>query len=49
MFYKIIYFSMQFSAIVIRCIVKTLLNSAFTNDLKRKMSIVVADLASLSI
>ena len=48
-FYKIIYFSMQFSAIVNRCIVKTLLNSAFTNDLKRKMFIVVADLASLSI
>ena len=35
-FYKIIHFSMQFSAIVNRFIVKTLLNSACTNDLKRK-------------
>ena len=35
-FYKIIHFSMQFSAIVNRFIVKTELNSAFTDDLKRK-------------
>ena len=34
--YKIIHFSMQFSAIVNRFMVKTYLNSAFTNDLKRK-------------
>ena len=34
-FYKIIHFSMQFSAKVNRFIVKTYLNSAFTNDLKR--------------
>ena len=36
LFYKIIHFSVQFSAIVNRCIVKTYLNSTFTNDLKRK-------------
>ena len=36
LFFKIIHFSMQFSAIVSRFIVKTYLNSAFTNDLKRK-------------
>ena len=36
LFYKIIHFSMQFSAIVNRFIVKTSLNSTFTNDLKRK-------------
>ena len=35
-FYKIIHFSVQFSAIVNRFIVKTYLNSTFTNDLKRK-------------
>ena len=33
---QIIHFSVQFSAIVNRFSVKTLLNSAFTNDLKRK-------------
>ena len=38
-FYKIIHFSMQFSAIVNRFIVKTKLNSAFTNDLKRKENV----------
>ena len=43
---------MQFSAIVNRFIVKTLLNSAFTNDLKRKdfffgKMFIVADLVSL--
>ena len=32
LFYKIIHFSMQFSAFVNRFIVKTLLNSTFTND-----------------
>ena len=36
-FFKIIHFSMQFSAIANRFIVKTLLNSTFTNDLKRKL------------
>ena len=36
LFYKIIHFSMQFSAIVNRFIVKTKLNSTFTNYLKRK-------------
>ena len=48
-FYKIIHFSMQFSAIVNRFIVKTKLNSAFKNDLKRKefFSKIVADLVSL--
>ena len=51
-FYKIIHFSMQFSAIVNRFIVKTKLNSAFTNDLKKKNKIfrkmfIVADLVSL--
>ena len=35
-FYKIIHFSIQFSAIVNGFIVKTYLNFAFTNDLKRK-------------
>ena len=35
-FYKIIYFSMQFSAALTIYIVKTYLNSIFTNDLKRK-------------
>ena len=50
--YKIIHFSVQFSAIVNRFIVKTKLNSTFTNDLKtnkknRKMFI-VADLVSLT-
>ena len=41
---------MQFSAIVNTCIVKTELNSAFTNDLKRKdfFSKDVADLVSLN-
>ena len=34
--YKIIHFSVQFSAIVNRFIVKTKLNSTSTNDLKRK-------------
>ena len=34
--YKIMHFYMQFSAIVNRFILKTQLNSAFTNDLKRK-------------
>ena len=34
LFYKIIHFSVQFSTIVNRFIVKTLLNSSFTNDLK---------------
>ena len=37
LFYKIIHFSVQFSAMVNRFIVKTLLNSTFTNDLKRKL------------
>ena len=32
---KIIHFSMQFSAVLNIFIVKTLLNSTFTNDLKR--------------
>ena len=49
--YKIIYFSMQFSAIVNRFIVKTQLNSTFTNDLKRnkkfRKMFIVADLVSL--
>ena len=36
LFYKIIHFSVQVSAIVDRFIVKTLLNSTFTNDLKTK-------------
>ena len=36
LFYKIIHFSMQFSATVNRFIVETELNSAFKNDLKRK-------------
>ena len=36
LFYKIIHFFVQFSAIVNRFIVKTELNSTFTNDLKRK-------------
>ena len=36
LFFKIIHFSMQFSAKCNRFIVKTLLNSTFTNDLKRK-------------
>ena len=44
---------MQFSAIVNRFIVKTYLNSAFTNDLKRKLNFrkmfVVADLVSLKV
>ena len=35
LFYKIIHFSMQFSAVNM-FIVKTYLNSIFTNDLKRK-------------
>ena len=35
-FYKIIHFSMQFSAVEIRFIVTTELYSNFTNDLKRK-------------
>ena len=35
LFYKITHFSMQFSAIVNRFVVKTSLNSAFTNDFKR--------------
>ena len=34
-FYKIIHFSVQFSAIVNIFIVKTRLNSTFTNDLKK--------------
>ena len=34
-YYKIIHFSMQFTAIVNRFILKTELNSAFTNDLKK--------------
>ena len=43
---------MQFSAIVNRFIVKTYLNSAFTNDLKRKYFFfrkmyIVADLVSV--
>ena len=49
--YKIIHFSVQFSAIVNRIIVKTLLNSTFTNNLKRKKNrkmFIVADLASLT-
>ena len=33
---KIIHFSMQFSAVLNIFIVKTKLNSTFTNDLKRK-------------
>ena len=36
MFYKIIHFSMQFSAALNIFIVKTLLNTIFTNGLKRK-------------
>ena len=36
LFYKIIHFSMQLSTIVNRFIVKTELNSTFTNDLNRK-------------
>ena len=36
LFYKIIHFSVQVSAIVNRFIVKTELNSTFTNDLKTK-------------
>ena len=36
LFYKIMHFSVQFSALVNRFIVKTYLNSTFTNDLKRK-------------
>ena len=36
MFYKIIHFSVQFSPIVNRFIVKTYLDSTFTNYLKRK-------------
>ena len=50
-FYKIIRFSVQFSAIVNRFIVKTELNSTFTNDLKRKINrkmFIVADLVFLS-
>ena len=43
---------MQFLAIVNRFIVKTLLNSAFTNDLKRNENIskmfIIADLVSLT-
>ena len=43
---------MQFSAKVNRFIVKTELNSAFTNDLKRKFffrkMLIVADLVSLN-
>ena len=35
-FYKIIHFSMQFSAVLDIFIVKKYLNSIFTNDLKRK-------------
>ena len=35
-FYKIIHFSMQFLAVLNIFIVKTYLNSIFTNDLKRK-------------
>ena len=35
LFYKIIHFSMQFSAVLNMFIVKTYLNSIFTNDLKR--------------
>ena len=49
--YKIIHFSVQFSAIVNRFIVKTYLNSTFTNDLKRnkknRKRFIVADLVSL--
>ena len=52
-FYKIIHFSVQFSGIVNRFIVKTLLNFTFTNDLKRKYKnfrkmFIVADLVSLT-
>ena len=36
LFYKIIHFSVQFSAIVNIYIVKAYLDSTFTNDLKRK-------------
>ena len=36
LFDKIIHFSMQFSAVLNIFIVKTWLNSTFTNDLKRK-------------
>ena len=36
MFYKLIHFSMQFSAVLDIFIVKTKLNYIFTNDLKRK-------------
>ena len=54
LFYKIIHFSVQFSAVVNRFILKTLLNSTFTNDLKRKLKknrkmFIVADLVSLKI
>ena len=47
-FYKIIHFSVQVLAKVNRFVVKTYLNSTFTNDLKknRKM-LIVADLVSL--
>ena len=51
LFYKIIHFSMQFSAVLNIFIVKTLLNSIFTNDLKRiffEKMLKVTDLASLS-
>ena len=52
LFNKRIHFSVQFSAIVNRLIVKTYLNSTFTNDLKenkkfRKIS-KVTDYAALS-
>ena len=36
LFYKIIHFSVQFSAVLNILIVKTYLNSIFTNNLKRK-------------
>ena len=53
LFYKIIHFSVQFSAIVNRFIVKTYLNSTFTNDLKQNKKIrkmfIVADLVSLNL
>ena len=46
-----IHFTVQFSAIVNRFIVKTYLNSTFTNDLKRKKKdrkmFIVTDLVSL--
>ena len=51
-FYKIIHFSVQFSAKVNIFIVKTQLNSTFTNDLKEnkknRQMFIVADLVSLS-